>query len=223
MSKVNLKNIVEIVSQLTNRNVEVVAVTKHRTLEITREVILEGAKIVGENRIEEAEEKFITRGLKKEFPQVSVHMIGHLQSRKVKKAVQIFDCVQSIESLKLARIIDSACKEIGKTMDVLIEVNISGEEQKYGVKPEDTEGIVDEIIKLSNIKLKGLMTMAPFSFDDNVQRETFGGLKKLAEKLSEKYGKEYFEILSMGMSNDYKVAIEEGANMVRIGTAIFQG
>ncbi len=221
MSNIKLKKIVESVSQLTNRKVQVVAVTKHRSYEITKEVILAGAQIVGENRIEEAFEKFISLELKDKFPEVSIHMIGHLQSRKVKKAVQIFDCVQSIDSLKLAQKIDLACREIGKTMDVLIEVNISGEEQKYGIKLELVEEIVKEIIKLHNINLKGFMTMAPFTFDEKIQRKTFDGLRKLSEKLSEKFGQKYFRVLSMGMSNDYKVAIEEGANMVRIGTALY--
>jgi len=195
MSNIKFKKIVELVSLLTKRNVQVVAVTKHRSLEVTREVILAGAQVVGENRIEEAFEKFINQGLKHEFPEVSVHMIGHLQSRKVKKAVRIFD--------------------------FLIEVNISGEEQKYGMKIDAVDEIVKEIIKLPNIRLKGLMAMAPYTSDEKIQRETFAGLRKLSEKLGEKFETEYFQVLSMGMSNDYKVAIDEGANMVRIGTALF--
>jgi len=221
MSNIKLKKIVESVAQITKRNVQVVAVTKHRSLELTREVILAGAEVLGENRIEEAFEKFVVQGLKNEFPDVSVHMIGHLQSRKVKKAVEIFECVQSIDSLKIARKIDLACGEIGKIMEVLVEVNISGEEQKYGVMLESVDEIVEEIVKLNNIRLKGLMTMAPFTTDEEIQRKTFGGLRKLSEKLGDKFGKKYFQVLSMGMSNDYKVAIEEGANMVRIGTALF--
>ncbi len=221
MSNIKLKEIVESVSQITNRKVQVVAVTKHRSLEVTREVILAGAQVVGENRIEEAFEKFIVQGLKNEFPKVLINMIGHLQSRKVKKAVEIFDCVQSVDSLKIARKIDSACGEIGKTMDVLIEVNISGEEQKYGIKIDVVDKIVEEIIKLPNIRLKGLMAMAPYTSDEKIQRKTFAGLRKLSEKLGEKFGGDYFQVLSMGMSNDYKVAIDEGANMVRIGTALY--
>ena len=221
MSNIKLKKIVESVSQITNRSVQIVAVTKHRTLEVTREVILTGAQIVGENRIEDAYEKFIIHGLKNEFPEVSVHMIGHLQSRKVKKAVEIFDCIQSIDSLKIARKIDHACGKIGKIMEILIEMNISGELQKYGLKIDGIDEIVEEIIKLPNIKLKGLMTMAPYTFDEKIQRETFSGLRKLSEKLGDKFGTEYFRVLSMGMSNDYKIAIDEGANMVRIGTALY--
>jgi hypothetical protein len=221
MSNIKLKKITESISQLTNRNVQVIAVTKHRAVEEIREVILSGAQVVGENRVEEAFEKFISLGLKNEFPEVSLHMIGHLQTRKVKKAVQIFDCIQSLDSLKLARKINSACGDIGKVMDVFIETNISGEKQKYGVGIEAVEETVEEIIKLPNICLRGLMTMAPFTHDKKILRKTFGGLRNLSEKLSNKFGEEYFQILSMGMSNDYKVAIEEGANMVRIGTAIF--
>jgi len=222
MLNVNYKNIVNSISQLTDRDVEVVAVTKNRSIGEIREVISAGARILGENRIEEAFEKFIERGLKAEFPEVQVHMIGHLQSKKVKKAMEIFDCVQSLDSKKLAGKLNAACGEAGKTIDVLIEVNVSGEEQKYGVAPGDVEELVEELKLLKNVRLKGLMAMAPFTFDKEIQRETFRGLRKLSDKLSEKFGSDYFQVLSMGMSNDYQVAVEEGANMVRIGTAIFE-
>ena len=221
MSNIKLKEIVEAVSKLTSRKVRLVAVTKHRSLKLTEEVILSGAQIVGENRIDEAEEKFIDLGLKNKFPKVSIHMIGHLQSRKVKKAVRIFDCIQSIDSLKLIRKINSACEEIGKIMEVLIEVNISGEEQKSGFKTEEVEANIEKIVELQNVNLKGLMAMAPFTSDVNIQRKTFSGLRSLSEKLASKFGNKYFQILSMGMSNDYKIAINEGSNMIRIGTALF--
>ena len=150
------------------------------------------------------------------------HMIGHLQSNKAKKAVKIFDVIETVDSIKLAKAIDKACADIGKVMSVLIEINSGEEIQKAGVLPEDAVSLVRDISELKNIKIMGLMTMGPFAGDPEDARPYFQKTKKLFEEIkkTDLPGVE-MGYLSMGMSNSYKVALEEGANMVRIGTKIF--
>ena len=137
-------------------------------------------------------------------------------------AVKIFDCIQSVESEKLAREIDKRCKTVNKKIDILIEINVSGEIQKFGVQPDDAPLLIKNLLQLENVNLKGLMTMAPFTDNESIIRSTFSGLRKLRDSLSHQFGAEFFQILSMGMSNDYKIAVEEGSTMVRIGTALFE-
>lgn len=200
------ENIAKIKSEINGALL--VVVTKNRTIDEIKEAIDAGATDIGENRIQEAEQKLpLISGLKK-------HLIGHLQSNKAKKAVQLFDVIQSIDSLKIAQKISSACRELNKKIDVMIEVNIAGEEQKYGIKPEELENFFNQIKNLENLNIIGLMTMAPF-IEPEKTRPYFRKMKELNEKLNLKF-------LSMGMSNDYKVAIKEGSNMVRIGTAVFE-
>ncbi len=217
----NLGYINNSIAGITTRNVTVVAVTKKHSPEEIRRAISAGAVILGENRVDEAQTKFIDEGLQNEFPEVKLHMIGHLQTRKVRDAVNIFDCIQSVESEKLAREIDKRCKTVNKKIDILIEINVSGEIQKFGVQPDDAPLLIKNLLQLENVNLKGLMTMAPFTTDDSIIRSAFSGLRKLSDSLSQQFGSEFFQILSMGMSNDYKIAVEEGSTMVRIGTALF--
>jgi len=217
----NLGYINNSIAGITTRNVTVVAVTKKHSPEEIRRAISAGAVILGENRVDEAQTKFIDEGLQNEFPEVKLHMIGHLQTRKVRDAVNIFDCIQSVESEKLAREIDKRCKTVNKKIDILIEINVSGEIQKFGVQPDDAPLLIKNLLQLENVNLKGLMTMAPFTTDDSIIRSVFSGLRKLSDSLSQQFGSEFFQILSMGMSNDYKIAVEEGSTMVRIGTALF--
>ncbi len=197
------------------------AVTKRSSPEEIREIISAGAVCLGENRVDAAKIKFVGDGLYNEFSQIKLHMIGHLQTRKVRDAVKIFDCVQSVESEKTAREINKKCAAINKKIDVLIEVNVSGEIQKAGIAPVNAPQFVEKILQLENLNLKGLMTMAPFTDNESIIRSTFSGLRELRDSLSQKFGGDFFQTLSMGMSNDYKIAVEEGSTMVRIGTALF--
>ena len=189
-------------------DVKLVAVTKTRTVEEIRHAIMSGVTCIGENRVQEAEKKFPF------LPKVEKHMIGHLQTNKVKLAVELFDMIQSVDSLKLAEEISKRCETIGKVMPVLVEVNIGNEPNKYGIKPEDAGSFVKEISKLKNIDVQGLMCVAPLLAPEET-RPYFKKMKQLFGSVGN------MKWLSMGMSNDYKTAIEEGSNMVRIGTAIF--
>jgi pyridoxal phosphate enzyme (YggS family) len=153
---------------------------------------------------------------------VKWHMIGHLQSNKAKKAVRLFDMIETVDSVKLARAIDKACSNIDKIMSVLIEINSGEEPQKAGVLPEDAVSLIREIAVFKNIRIMGLMTMGPFSGDPEDARPYFIKTKRLFDEIRG-MGIPGVEMrhLSMGMSNSYRVAIEEGANMIRIGTIIF--
>jgi pyridoxal phosphate enzyme (YggS family) len=153
---------------------------------------------------------------------VKWHMIGHLQSNKAKKAVRIFDMIETVDSIKLAGAIDSACGNIGKVLSVLIEINSGEESQKAGVMPEDAVSLIMEMNGLKNIRVMGLMTMGPFSGDPEDARPYFKRTREIFEEIkgTNLSGVE-MKYLSMGMSNSYRIAIEEGANMVRIGTKIF--
>jgi len=189
-------------------NVKLITVTKTRTVEEIKEAIEAGVRCIGENRIKEAKEKFPF------LPEVEKHMIGHLQRNKVKSAVELFDMIQSVDSLRLAEEIDKRCKAIDKVMPILIEVNIGEEEQKHGLKLSEVKDFIQNISRLNNIKVEGLMCMAPFISPEET-RPYFKKMKSLFDSL------ENLKWLSMGMTNDYKIAIEEGSNMVRVGTAIF--
>lgn len=197
--------------------VKVVAATKKRLPEEIQEAINAGIRIVGENYVQEAEKKLEVIGRKVEW-----HLIGHLQKNKVKKAIKIFDVIQTLDSLELAMLVDRECKKLNKIMLAMVEVNIAKEPQKAGVFPEDLEGLVKEVSKLENIKLAGLMTMGPYSENPEGLRPYFRKTKTLFEKIKNSYKNLLdWKYLSMGMSSSYKVAIEEGANMIRLGTAIF--
>jgi len=199
------------------QDVKIVAVTKNVSVEKIKQAIDCGIEIVGENKVQEAQTKYGQIDKK-----VSWHLVGHLQTNKVKKALEIFEMIQSVDSLKLAEEIDKRAKEKNDVLPVLIEVNTSDEATKYGVKPELTEQVIREIRKLENIKIKGLMTMAPLIDDKEKVRQSFRNLRKTYEKMKNlKVPNLELEYLSMGMSSDFEEAIEEGSNMLRIGTAIF--
>lgn len=205
----------------SNRNasdVTFVAVTKTRPAELVGLLADLDIDIIGENRVQEAQQK---RPLldDKNF---QWHLIGHLQSNKARNAVEVFDCIHSVDSVKLAKEINRRCDAIDKDIDVLIEVNVSGEEVKYGVEPGQVEQLAQEIEKMTQVNLIGLMTMAPLVGDAEETRPVFQGLRELRDELQAK-GLSNVRHLSMGMTQDYMVAIEEGATMVRIGSAIFAG
>ena len=210
------ENVKKILSELPE-GVRLVGAAKTRTPEEILEAIEAGLEIVGENYVQEAERAYEVIGDRAQW-----HMIGHLQSNKAKKAARIFDMVETVDSVKLARALDKACAKLGKQMEILIEVNSGEEPQKAGVMPDEVIPLVKEISQFENIKIRGLMTMGPFTGDPEDARPYFQKTKAIFERLKEMDipGVE-MKYLSMGMSNSYKVALEEGANMVRIGTKIF--
>jgi pyridoxal phosphate enzyme (YggS family) len=210
------RNVAEILKMLPD-GVRLVAAAKARTPEEVHEAVAAGVRIVGENYVQEAAKAFELIG-----HEVKWHFIGHLQKNKVKKAVEIFDMIETVDSVDLAEEIDKRCRAIDKVMPVLIEINSGEEPQKFGVLPEEAVHLAEEAAKLPNIKVMGLMTMGPFSGDPEDARPYFIKTRKLFEEIAAANlaGVE-MKYLSMGMTNSYRVAIEEGANMVRIGTKIF--
>jgi len=213
MIKENVRNILGSLPE----GVKLVAAAKERSIFEVKEAVGAGIKIIGENYVKEAKLKFEAIGSK-----VKWHFIGHLQKNKVRPAVKIFDMIETLDSLELAEILDRECKKIDKVMPVLIEVNSACEPQKYGVLPEKAEEFLKGILQFSNIKPMGLMTMGPLKDDPKELRPYFRQTKELFDKIKDKYSRKLeWVCLSMGMSLSYKVAVEEGANMVRLGTAIF--
>ncbi|MFH1552084.1 MAG: YggS family pyridoxal phosphate-dependent enzyme [Candidatus Omnitrophota bacterium] len=210
------ENVKKLLEELPD-GVELVAAAKTRTPEEVGEAVAAGVKIIGENYVQEAAEAFKITGRA-----VKWHFIGHLQKNKVKKAVEIFDMIETIDSVSLAEEISRRSGEINKVMPVLIEINSGREPQKFGVFPEEARGMIGEISRLSNIKVMGLMTMGPFSGDPEDARHYFVETRKIFEeiKTADLPGVQ-MKYLSMGMTNSYRVAIEESANMVRIGEKIF--
>jgi len=210
------ESVAKILDELPD-GVELVAAAKARLPEEVLEAVQSGIKMVGENYVQEAERAYEMVGNKAKW-----HFIGHLQKNKVKKAVKIFDMIETVDSVEIAQEIDKWCEQISKVMPVLVEINSGEEEQKSGVLPPDAERLIREISGLKNIKVMGLMTMGPrFGNPEDSRpyfiktREIFDRIKKLGLA---NVGMRY---LSMGMTNSYKIAIEEGANIVRIGTKLF--
>lgn len=210
----NLKNI-----QTYTSNARIIAVVKYVTTEKVIEAYQTGIRDFGENKVQDAERK--RAELPEEVEKNSVwHFLGHLQTNKIKKVVGYFDYIHSVDSLKLAKAISECASSKNLVQKVLIQVNIADEESKFGFLPEEIEEMFSEISKLDSIDIVGLMTMAPFTSDSNEQRTVFRGLRELRNRLQKKFNA-LLDELSMGMSNDYKTAVEEGATMVRIGQALF--
>ena len=229
MIRDNINNIYQDISHICNKagrdpkEVILLAVTKYTTKDKAVEAIQAGIRHIGENRLQDAESKFAQIG--DHLLGVKKHMIGHLQTNKVKKVLQVFDMIQSVDSLKLAREIEKQATKMNRQADILIEVNTGGEEQKYGVSVEGTLPLIKEIAAFDHIQVLGLKTMAPFVEDENVIRKCFRDMKNLSEEIKKEFegsNKVAMQYLSMGMTHDYKIALEEGANMLRIGTGIFQ-
>ena len=210
------ENVQTILSELP-AHVLLVGATKTRTTEEILEAVDAGLTVIGENYAQEAEEK--ARVLK---DRVRYHFIGHLQRNKVKKIVAFVDMVETVDSERLAEEIDRRCGAIDRIMPVLIEINSGREAQKAGVLPEDAEALIRKIAPLTHVKVMGLMTMGPMSGDPEDARPFFIETRKVFADLKNAAipGPE-MKYLSMGMSNSYRIAIEEGANIVRIGTRLF--
>ncbi|MBU1998387.1 MAG: YggS family pyridoxal phosphate-dependent enzyme [Candidatus Omnitrophota bacterium] len=210
--------------QRSSEGITLVAVSKNRTIDEIKEAVACGIHNIGENRVQEALLKY------KELSTVDSrqsalkwHMVGHLQRNKVRDAVKIFDLIHSVDSLKLAQEINKESCRIGKIQEILIEVNTSGEPGKFGIKPQELSELLKEVGGFNNIKVSGLMTIAPLVDDPQKVRPYFRALKELRDKINSLSLITYpLTLLSMGMSNDFEVAIEEGADMVRIGQAIFE-
>jgi PLP dependent protein len=201
--------------------ITLIAVTKGRTVGDIEEAVREGITDIGENRVQEAAFKYNELRQPQAGPPPAEafkwHMIGHLQTNKVKEAVKIFDLIQSVDSQRLAQEIDKQAAKINKVQDILLEIKTSPEESKSGLKSGDVEEAIKEAGKLKNINIKGLMTIAPAVDNPEKARPYFRMLRQLRDKTNKPF------ILSMGMTDDFEAAIEEGATMVRIGRAIFEG
>jgi len=210
------ENVKEILKELPEK-VKLVGAAKTRSPEEILEAIDAGLGIVGENYVQEAERAFQIIGRK-----VKWHLIGHLQTNKAKKAVKIFDMIETVGSMKLARAVDNACRKEGKIIQALIEINSGEEPQKAGVMPGEAISLIREISELKNVRIMGLMTMGPFAGEPEHARPYFQKTKSIFEEIKALNMPDVkMEFLSMGMSNSYRVAIEEGANLVRIGTKLF--
>lgn len=202
-------------------DITLVCVTKQAAIEQIKEAIACGITDIGENRVQDAAEKIIAVGARCCVP-LRWHLIGHLQTNKAKKAVEIFDLIHSIDSFHLAETVSKEAGKINKTQDILIEVNISKEESKFGVKPEETPPLIERIKALNNIRVLGLMTIAPLTDNPENARPCFRRLRDILRDVEAPQWGASTPQLSMGMSQDYQAAIEEGATMVRIGSAIFK-
>jgi len=215
-----IKEKIRVKSELVGRDpqeITLVAVTKTVEVDRIEDAIAFGANIIGESRVQEAKEKYGELGNKAIW-----HLVGHLQRNKAKDAIRIFDLIHSVDSAELAREIDKQARKVGKIQKILVEMNVSDEQSKYGLSPEQLIPFLKDISGLPNIKVKGLMTMAPLYENPEDCRPWFRKLKDMMEEVkAENIENIEMVYLSMGMSNDFEVAIEEGSNMVRIGRAIF--
>ena len=190
-------------------DVLLIGVSKTVDVARIRQAIDAGATALGENRVQEAKEKIAELGRP-----VPWHLIGHLQTNKVRDALELFDVIHSLDRLDLARELDKRARARARTMDVLVEVNVAAEASKGGVAPQGLGELLDAVASMPSLKVRGLMAIPPEAKDPDDSRVWFRALRKLGERYS-------FSELSMGMSGDFEVAIEEGATMVRVGTAIF--
>lgn len=202
------------------KHVDLIVAAKTRIAEEIEEIIDAGAINIGENYVQEA--RTVCSQLGDKAQQVHWHMIGHLQRNKVKNAVDIFSMIETIDSVRLAKEIDKRCKQIGKIMPVLMEINSGEEPQKTGVMPEQVVDLIQEISSLSQIKIMGVMTMGPRFGNPEDSRPYFRVTRKIFEEIKKLcLPNVEMQYLSMGMTNSFRIAIEEGSNMVRIGTALF--
>jgi len=198
-----------------------VSVTKTANIVQLQEAISSGISDIGENRVKDALLKYDSLGERAKG--MKWHMIGHLQTNKVTKCLKIFDAIHSLDSMSLAHEIDKQAGVIGRHIDCFIEINVSGEASKYGISPDGVHNFVKQISHFSNINIVGLMTIAPISQDSEAARPYFKRLRCLRDSLRQgRIENSGIKELSMGMTQDFEVAIEEGATFVRIGTAIFK-
>ncbi|MCK5235849.1 MAG: YggS family pyridoxal phosphate-dependent enzyme [Deltaproteobacteria bacterium] len=222
--KENLDNITSRIFKATRKagrdpsEVTLLAASKTMELKQIKEAIAAGVRVFGENYVQEAKEKIEKTARKP----VAWHFIGHLQKNKAKLAVELFDMIESVDSIELATELNKKAKTAEKTLNILIEVNLAKEKSKGGVTPKQVDKLVKKANELSNIKVKGLMAIPPYTENPEHVRPYFIALRRIAERINrEKIPGVFLNELSMGMSSDFEVAIEEGATIVRVGTAIF--
>ncbi len=226
MFKISIKdNISEIENRIKetlakkNRfdDVTLIAVSKTQPVEKIQEVLDLNHLDMGENKVQELMDKMAILG---DIPRY--HMIGHLQTNKVKYIADKIHLIHSLDRISLAKEINKRAKASNRLIDCLVQVNIAKEDTKYGLYKDDVIPFIEQLLTFEHIKVKGLMTIAPFTEDEKVLRETFRGLYNLKEDIIKRgYGEISMDVLSMGMTNDYEIAIEEGSNMIRVGTGIF--
>ena len=201
----------------SGEDVRLMAVTKTKSREQVEAAYKAGLRLFGENRVQEAYEKY-----ENFYPDAELHLIGHLQSNKAKQVAEIAYCVQSIDKLKTAAELEKRCAAAGKKMDIFIEFNTSGEESKSGyLSKEKMYSEIEQMAEFPHLKVKGFMTIGPFTSDTDEIRRAFVTLRKLYEEAQGRFPELPIEELSMGMTSDYEIAVEEGSTMVRIGTALF--
>lgn len=223
MLKENLQNVEERICAACKRSgrdresVTLISVSKTKPARTLKEAYDLGVRVFGENKVQELVDKY------EALPgDIHWHMIGHLQRNKVKYIIDKVDLIHSVDSVKLAETINKEAAKRGLTANILIEVNVAKEDSKFGLFPEDVDAFADEISHFNNIRVQGLMTIAPFVKNAEENRAIFEGLRKLSVDIASKnIDNMTMGVLSMGMTNDYEVAIEEGATMVRVGTGIF--
>ncbi len=209
------ENVMNILKSLPP-GVRLLAATKSRSVNEIQEAIDAGVDLIGENYVQEAAKKFEKIGKRVEW-----HFIGHLQKNKVKKALQIFDVIETVDSLDIAREINKRAGSMGKIAFVMLEINSAREPQKFGVMPENALDLADEIFSLENLQLIGVMTMGPTVSKPEDIRPYFRLTRKIFDELRYIYGDEQIRYLSMGMTDTWRIGVQEGANIVRIGTGIF--
>ena len=228
MIRDNIKAVREHISSICRNlnkdpgEITLVGVTKYADADQIKEAVEVGLTDIGENRVQDAQKKF---PILDDAAPVTKHFIGHLQTNKVKQALEIFDIIQSVDSLRLAQEIDKRVEVAVKTAEILFQVNTSGEDQKFGISKSKAIEIIKQLQDLKNIRVLGLMTIAPLTEDKDMIRACFRDLRLLFEEINTKFSNAdniTMKYLSMGMTNDYEIALEEGANMVRIGSAIFK-
>lgn len=203
--------------------ITLVGVTKFIELPLIQEAIGAGLSHVAENRVQEAQKKFPE--LVKSNPQLKCHLIGHLQSNKAKDAMTVCDLIQSVDSVKLANEIEKQAIKLDKNIDILLQFNTAEESQKFGASKNDAMTLVEAVGKLTRVRVLGLMAMAPLTEDEGIIRRAFADLRGIRDGILKNFAGHpniQMKYLSMGMSSDYKIAIEEGSNMVRVGSALFK-
>ena len=218
----NLKKVLDKINTAKNKSnwgqqVELIAATKTRDISTIEELYHLGVKTIGENRIQEAERKFLDFA---GFEKIKKRFIGHLQSNKVNKCLKLFDTVDSIDTLKLAKKINNALKKNRDKKECLIEINTSKEPQKHGFQPHITDDLIS-CFELSSLNIVGLMTVGPNTKNTSTKQRAFVLLRKLKNQINNELGLQAIVELSMGMTNDYELAIQEGSTMVRVGTGLF--
>ena len=217
---------ISLICQKLGRNpkeITIVAATKYASKEQLKEVINAGITHIAENKVQEACEKY--HDIKTAFPQAVRHMIGHLQTNKVKDALEIFDIIQTVDSIKLVEEIEKQSTRMDKTAEVLLQINTAKEAQKSGILEKEFMPLIEKVANCQHIKVSGLMAIAPLTENKEIIYDCFRRLRKLKELAAPKFaGSKNIDLkfLSMGMSSDYPIALEEGANMLRIGSTIFK-